>query len=208
MKKLLILGAGGHGKVIAEIAEALGVYETVDFADDNSVNAVGRLSDLEKLHKLYDCAFVGIGDNRLRGELINKLEKIGYEVPVLIHPTAYVSKSATIEKGSVLEPMSVVNANTYVGAGCIISVGAVVDHDVTIGNFCHINAGAIIKAGGKIDDFRKLEAGEIFFGYDAARVNNTITLDDNNPFAKHYPEQACKKSSYLSKKKGGMMHNV
>lgn len=57
MKKLLIIGAGGHGKVTAEIAEALGVYETVDFADDNSPNAVGSITELERLHKLYDCAF-------------------------------------------------------------------------------------------------------------------------------------------------------
>ena len=51
MKKLLIIGAGGHGKVTAEIAEALGVYETVDFADDNSPNAVGRITELERLHR-------------------------------------------------------------------------------------------------------------------------------------------------------------
>lgn len=167
MKKLLVIGAGGHGRVTAEIAEALGVYETVDFADDNNPNAVGRITELEILHKLYDCAFVGIGDNRLRAELIKKLEEIGYEVPVLIHPTAYVSKSATIERGTVLEPKSIVNANTHVGAGCIISVGAIVDHDVKLGSCCHINAGAIVKAGAKINDFRKLEVGEVVLGYDA-----------------------------------------
>lgn len=197
LKKLLIIGAGGHGKVTAEIAEALGVYETVDFADDNNSNAVGRIADLERLHKLYDCAFVGIGDNRLRAELINKLEEIGYEVPVLIHPTAYVSKSATIEKGSILEPMSLVNANTYVGAGCIISVGAIVDHDVMLESCCHINAGAIVKAGAKIDEFRKLEAGEVVLGYDTARVNCFTAPDSNSAFAKQYREQNGEEISFF-----------
>lgn len=59
---------------------------------------MGKISDLERLHEIYDSAFVGIGDNHLRKELIYKLETIGYEVPVLIHPTAYVSKSRYIEK--------------------------------------------------------------------------------------------------------------
>ena len=170
MKKLLIIGAGGHGRVVAEIAEATGLYEIIDFVDDNSPNAVGRITALENLYKEYDSAFVGIGDNHLRFELIHKLEAIGYEVPVLIHPTAYVSKSATIEKGTVLEPKAVVNTNTYIGLGCIISVGAIVDHDVKIGTCCHINAGAVVKAGGEIEDFRKLEAGEVVLGYASARV--------------------------------------
>ena len=197
MKKLLIIGAGGHGKVTAEIAEALGVYETVDFADDNSPNAVGRITELERLHKLYDCAFVGIGDNRFRAELIKRLEEIGYEVPVLIHPTAYVSKSATIEKGTVLEPKSIVNANTFVGEGCIISVGAIVDHDVKIGKYCHINSGAIVKAGADIEDFRKLEAGEVVLGYDAARVKSFSAPDSNSAFAKQYREQNGKEISFF-----------
>ena len=197
MKKLLIIGAGGHGKVVAETAEASGIYETVDFADDYSPNAVGKISDLERLHNLYDCAFVGIGDNRLRAELINKLEKIGYEVPVLIHPTAFVSKSATIEKGTVLEPMSVVNASAYVGTGCIISVGAIVDHDVKLGSCCHINAGAIVKAGAEIEDFRKLEAGVTVSANDTFRVKSFTTPDSNSTFAKQYREQTGQEISFF-----------
>lgn len=161
MKKLLIIGAGGHGRVVAETAEAIGIYETIDFIDDNKPNVIGRIADLDTLDKQYDSAFVGIGDNRLRFELINKLEKIGYEVPTLIHPAAYVSPSATIEKGTIIEPKSVVNANSYIGMGCILSVGAIVDHDAKIGKCCHINAGAIIKSVTEVEDFRKLEAGEV-----------------------------------------------
>ncbi len=172
LRKLLIVGAGGHGHVVSEVAVATGEYEAIDFADDNSSEAVGKIADLGTLHELYGCAFVGIGNNRLRGELIHKLEKIGYEIPVLIHPTAYVSKSAKIEKGTVIEPKALVNANSNVGVGCIVSVGAIIDHDVKLGDFVHANAGSIVKAGGKIESFRKLEAGEIVLGYEAARVKH------------------------------------
>ena len=182
MKKLLIIGHGGHGIVTAETAEATGLYETIDFADDNDPNAVGKIEDLEYLHKQYDCAFVGIGDNLLRAKLIHKLETIGYEIPVLIHPTAYVSKSATIEKGTVLEPKSIVNANTYSIFVSIISVGAIIDHNAKIGSCCHVNAGAIVKAGGEVENFKKLEAGEVVLGYEAARVSSTAVPDGNSVF--------------------------
>lgn len=173
MKRLLIVGGGGHGKVVKEVAEAIGKYDGIDFADDNSPDAVGKISDLEELRKHYDSAFVGIGNNHLRGELIHKLEEIGYKIPVLIHPTAYVSKSARIEKGTVVEPKALVNANTYVGEGCIISVGAIIDHDVELGECVHANAGSIVKAGATVESERKLEAGEVVLGYETAIVRRT-----------------------------------
>ncbi len=164
MKKLLIIGAGGHGRVVAEVAEATGKYEVIRFVDDNCQDAVGKISDLAVLHENYDSAFVGIGDNRLRGVLIRQLEEIGYEVPVLIHPTAYVSKSAKIKKGTVVEPKALVNANSRIGTGCIISVGAIIDHNVELGDCVHTNAGAIVKAGATVESERKLEAGEVVPG--------------------------------------------
>lgn len=194
---LLILGAGGHGRVVKEVAEVTGRYNRIDFVDDHRDIAVGKISDLETLHKSYDSAFVGIGDNHLRNELIYGLETIGYEIPVLIHPTAYVSESCHIGKGTIVEPMAVMNANTQVGIGCIISVGAIVDHDVVLGNCVHINAGAIVKAGGKVESERKLEAGEVVLGYKEAVVKpavkstakpSTKSADSNSDCAKEYRE--------------------
>lgn len=166
---LLIIGAGGHGKVVAEIAADCG-YEQIDFLDDNSPEAIGKISDLEKFIGQYERAFVGIGNNRFRGELIEKLESVGYKVPVLIHSTAYISRTAKIEKGTVVEPKAIVNANTVIHTGCIISVGAIVDHDVVIEKCCHINAGAIVKAGATVEEYTKLEAGEVKLGYQQAIV--------------------------------------
>lgn len=169
MKRLLIIGAGGHGKVVAEVAQDIG-YEKIAFLDDNSPEAIGRISDIEKFCNQYSDAFVAIGNNKLRSELLQKLQSCGYTVPVLIHPSAYVSRTATLGSGTVVEPKAIVNANSHIGEGCIISIGSIVDHDVEIGACCHINAGAIVKAGGKIDSFRKLEAGEVVLGYKSAIV--------------------------------------
>ena len=154
-KRMLVLGAGGHGKVVREVALSLfnidgtSVYESVDFLDDNSVEAIGKIADLEKL--------------------LDQAENLGFHIPVLIHTSAYISPSAVIEAGTVVEPKAIVNANTVVHRGCIISVGAIVDHDVVVSEFVHVNAGAIVKAGAKVESSRKLEAGEVVLGYGTAQ---------------------------------------
>lgn len=169
--KLLILGAGGHGKVVKEVAEAMcddsenQFYSGIDFLDDNASEAIGKISDLEKWHDSYDHVFVGIGNNAVRKRLLEKLTELNCQIPVLIHPTAYISKSAVVKIGTVVEPMAIVNANTTVEQGSIISVGSIVDHDVVVESCCHVNAGAICKAGSRIETGRKLEAGEVVIGY-------------------------------------------
>ena len=170
-KSLLILGAGGHGKVVAEIAADLGFAKT-DFLDDNSPEAIGSVKNLPELGKDYDYIFCGIGNNQLRKRLLEQIQKLPYKnkIPTLIHPTAYVSRTAQIKPGTVVEPKAIVNAGSRIGEGCIISVGAIVDHDTHIGTCVHVNAGAIVKAGGTVADFEKLEAGRVVLGYEAARV--------------------------------------
>ena len=174
-KRLLILGAGGHGKVVREVALSLlnidgkALYEAVDFLDDNSVDAIGKIADLGKYKEKYSDVFCGIGNNTVRKQLLDQSEELAYSIPVLIHPTAYISPSAVIEAGTVVEPKAIVNANTVVHRGCIISVGAIVDHDVSVNEFVHVNAGAIVKAGARVESGRKLEAGEVVLGYSAAQ---------------------------------------
>ena len=138
-KNLLILGAGGHGKVVKEIAEALG-YTNIAFLDDNSAEAIGKIADSKAFVNQFQEAFVGIGNNKFRGELLTRLEQEGFIIPVITHPTAYVSKSAVIGKGTVVEPMAIVNANSKIDTGCIVSVGSIVDHDVVLEDCVHVNA--------------------------------------------------------------------
>lgn len=165
---MLIIGAGSHGKVVCEIAQSLG-YEKIDYIDDNFKGAIGKIAGIEKFLE-YENAFCRIGNNVLRGEILERLRHIGYSVPILIHPTAYVDPSASIENGTVVEPKAIVNANSIIKTGAIISVGSIVDHDSLVGKCSHINAGAIVKAGGTVEAYMKLEAGEVKLGYPTAIV--------------------------------------
>lgn len=162
--KLLILGAGGHGKVVAEVAADCG-YDEIAFLDDHNAEAIGPVSSYAQYVTKFDAAFVGIGNNAVRCELLEKLSAAGFEIPVLIHPTAYVSPTATVGAGTVIEPKALVNTNADISKGCIISVGAIVDHDTVLGRCCHVNAGAIVKAGGRVESLEKLEAGQVVLGY-------------------------------------------
>ena len=162
---LLIIGAGGHGRVVAEVAAACG-YQKIDFLDDRPAEGViGTLEEIEAKASKYDSVIVAIGNNKVRKDIQGRLERMGAGVATLIHPTAYISPSAGVDIGTVIEPKAIVNAHSSIGKGCIISVGSIVDHDVAVGDFAHINAGAICKAGSHIEAGRKLEAGEILHGY-------------------------------------------
>lgn len=162
MGKLLIIGAGGHGKVIRELAESTGVYDAIDFIDDNSVTAIGRVDDLEKFRSKYQNALVSIGNNELRAKLYKKIVELGYEIPILIHSTAYISESCQIGRGTVVEPKAIINSNVLIGEGCIISPGTIIDHDVVLGEYVHANSGSIIMAGSTVDSFSKIDAGCVF----------------------------------------------
>ena len=141
------------------------LYTAINFLDDTVSNAVGKMAELESIGRNYDAIFCGIGSNMFRRELLERVSKMGKEIPVLIHPSAYISPSAIVEKGTIVEPKAIVNAGAVVRQGSIISVGAIVDHDVVVESYSHVNAGAICKAGSHIESGRKLEAGEVVLGY-------------------------------------------
>lgn len=104
-------------------------------------------------------------------ECISKIKEIGYEIPVLLHSTAHVSKSAEVDKGIVVESHALINVNTTIGEGCIVSVGTIIDHNVVVEDDVHANAGTIIKASAEILALPKLEAGEVVLGYGSARIH-------------------------------------
>ena len=155
---LLVVGAGAHGLVVAELAQALG-YGRVDFADDSSPLAIGPLSDLPALVPRYDAVAVSIGNLPFRQELLDRLEAIPAPLPPLVHPSAYVSPSAHIAPGALVLPGAVVNANAVVGKGAIVSAGAVVDHDAALGPCAHLDAGAVLAARAAVPPLTKIPAG-------------------------------------------------
>ncbi len=162
---LLILGAGGHGRVVADVARSTGAFDRVAFLDDAAEGALAPLSEYARFRSDFDVAAVGIGNNALRLELLLKLRAAGYKTPPLISPRAYVSPDAKVGDGTVIEPMAIVNREATLGIGVIVSVGAIVDHNATVGDGAHINAGAICKAGSHVPEKVKLDAGEVVRGY-------------------------------------------
>ncbi len=156
---LLILGAGQYGALVYEIAESLDCYEKIDFLDDHpSEKTVGVFVDSKRLIDVYDHAVVAIGNSPLRLSLLETLKKIGYTIPVLIHPKAYVSRSASIGEGSIIEPLAVVQTEACVGRGCLISAGAVVNHNAHIEDGCHIDCNATVSAGSLVECGTKIVA--------------------------------------------------
>ena len=150
MKRLAIIGASGHGKVVAEIAELLG-WHSIDFFDAKwpSLSKISKWpvigDDREYINRAdeYSDVFVAIGDNLIRSQII---EQVDAQVSV-VHPSAVISSSAVLGKGVVVMAGAVVNADVRIANGCIINTGATIDHDCSIGAYCHISPGANIAGG-------------------------------------------------------------
>lgn len=151
MKRLLILGAGGHGKVVAEIATFMNKWDEISFLDDNielsEVNGyrvIGTISDYNLYKNQYKYAFVAIGNNKLRLNLIEELIENEFEIPILIHPFTAVSNKVEVDIGTVIIAGAIINTNTSIGKGCIINTTSSVGHDCIVRDGVHISSGANI----------------------------------------------------------------
>ena len=165
MNKLLIIGAGAHSEVVREVAKSCGYSEFVFVDDSEDLLSSGRAqyntAALSWLGKDYEDAFVSVGNNQVRKFMYDLLAKNGYNIPSLIHPTAYISPTAVIGKGSLIGPMSIINSNAIIGQGCILSCSAVVDHNVIVSDFAHIDAGAVCESYSTVDLYAKISAGTV-----------------------------------------------
>ena len=160
-KKLLILGAGQYGQVLKEVALATNRYSRISFLDDTpSENVIGELKDYKMFTDQFSDAIVAIGNPDIRMHWLDELSGY-YQIPVIIHPTAYVSPSAKIGKGSIVEPLSIIHTSVKVGEGCIISAGAVVNHNSILSKGVHCDCGCVIPARSEIEPMRKVVQGEI-----------------------------------------------
>ena len=155
MSGLLILGAGGHAKVVAETALASGVASSVAFLDDRCTGlnvclpvlgwpVMGPLvlSLQAETAAQFDAAVVAIGHAATRLHWIQQLQNAGYHLPVLVHPTAWVSPSAQLGPASVVSAHAAVQAEASIGTGAILNTGCSVDHDAQLADGVHICPGA------------------------------------------------------------------
>ena len=153
-KRLLIVGAGGHGKVVADIAMKMSLWESIAFLDDN--DSLGEVLGLKVIDKATEATkyvrdsdlFVAIGNDTIRERTQRELESTGAELPVLIHPHAVIAQDVELGVGSVVMAGVVINSCTRIGRGCIINTGATIGHDNIIEDFVHVSPG--VNTGGSV----------------------------------------------------------
>lgn len=162
IQNLLILGAGQYGRVVKETAEAMGCFSRIEFLDDNSPIAIGKLQDFEDYVHAYHCAFVAMGNPQIRKTWLDRLEQAGFELPVLIHPKAYVSASAQLGKVTIVEPMAVVNSEAVVERGCLVCAGSVINHNAHIMPVCQIDCNAVVASNTVVPEGTKVFSGTVF----------------------------------------------
>ena len=148
--KLLVAGAGGHGRVVADIAATDPAWTEIAFVDDGMPIAaivgawpvVGRITELGTLAGRYDACMPALGDAKLRLAHVEAAMKAGLRVPVIVHPRAWVSPRAELGAGTVVCAGAMVNIGATIGRGCIVNTGASVDHDCRLADGVHVCPGA------------------------------------------------------------------
>lgn len=174
MKKLIIIGASGQGKVVADIAIRNGYDEICFLDDDDNLTECGGYPVIGKssTYTEYDSdIFVAIGDSRVREKITKQLEDSNKNIPILIHPNATVASDVTIGRGTVVAAGAVINPGTVIGKGCIINTCSSVDHDCRIGDYVHIAVGSHITGMVNIGNGTWIGAG--------ATVINNVDICEN-----------------------------
>jgi len=150
--RLLIYGAGGHAKVVADAVFRLADHELAGFVDDDTARVgnpffgstvLGTRSDLCRLRDAgIDWAIPAIGENEARLRALRALQEARFRIGVVVHPSAVVAVSVRLGAGTFVAAGSVINPACTLGEGCIVNTGATIDHDCRIADGVHIAPGA------------------------------------------------------------------
>jgi sugar O-acyltransferase (sialic acid O-acetyltransferase NeuD family) len=158
MKKILLIGGGGHCKSVIDVIEQGDEFQIIGIVDKPellgtkvlSYPIIGNDSDLANLAKKYHYALVTVGRIKspaLRIKLFDLAIKSGFVIPFVISPRAYVSKHAVVSKGTVVMHDALINAHAKIGQNCIINSKALIEHDAIIEDHCHISTASVINGG-------------------------------------------------------------
>lgn len=174
MKQLVIIGASGHGKVVADIAKKKGYNEIVFLDDNENLTECGGYPVIGRSSRFieYNCdMIVAIGNSKIRQKIQEKLVLAGKDVPILIHPNAVIGENVKIYSGTVIMAGAIINSGSVIGKGCIVNTGASVDHDNLLGNFVHISVGAHLAGTVIVGD-------RTWIGIGAVVSNNVLITGD------------------------------
>jgi sugar O-acyltransferase (sialic acid O-acetyltransferase NeuD family) len=161
-ERLLILGAGGHAAVVADTARSAGFEVVGHLDDDDGVERLGPIADLPKIVAAHGgCLAVhaAVGCPTLRREWLEVAGEL--PAPPIVHASAVVSPSATLDEGVLVGPRAVVNARARLGRGVIVNSGAIVEHDCRLDAFCHAAPGSVICGGATIGAAALVGAGAV-----------------------------------------------
>lgn len=180
-QNLLILGAGQYGQMAYEIAKSMGVFTKINFLDDAAFAAqsqsaqpsnepssaaepavIGRVGDFENFLPEYRYGFVAIGNPDIRRKLTEMIEASCVTPAILVHPTAYVSPSAQLQRGCCIEPHATVQTNAVVAKCSFVASGAVIRHDAFVGEFCHVDCNAVVESLAIVPAGTKIGCNSVF----------------------------------------------
>lgn len=184
--KLLLIGGGGHCRSAIDVIEQENRYSIAGIIDKKELigqkifgyEIIGSDDNLNDLFHSFKYAIVTVGQIKspnIRIKLFNHLKSIGFTIPFIVSPRAYVSKHAFIGEGSIIMHNALINANATIGDNCIINTKALIEHDCIIEDHCHISTGAIVNGETVI------KRGT-FFGSNA--VSKEVTLIKERSFIK------------------------
>jgi sugar O-acyltransferase (sialic acid O-acetyltransferase NeuD family) len=156
MSSLLIIGAGDHGRVVADTAETIERWSDIAFLDDRAADlsvvdglpVLGPISALASVGAEFSEVVVAVGDNAKRMLLLQQVMSRGLTLALVVHHSAAISRRARLGPGTVVLAQCAVNAGASLGEGCIVNTGATVDHDDVIGACVHLSPG--VHLGGNV----------------------------------------------------------
>ena len=175
-KPILLIGGGGHCKSCIDVIEQEGKYQIAGIVDVAGkvgqtilgYPIIGTDDDLPELVQKYPNVLITIGQIKtadLRIKVYNQAKKLNAQFPVIVAPTAYVSKHATIGDGTIVMHQALINAEAKIGVNCIINSKALIEHEAVVGDHCHISTGS--KVNGQV-----AISNECFIGSSATLANN------------------------------------
>lgn len=180
--QLAIYGKSGHGKVVADIANLNGFIDILWIDDNPSLKDCLSFEDFLAASSHLPVA-LGIGGNRLRQAVTQKLQQHNIAIQTLIHPTASISPSATIGTGTVIMPHVTINADTILGDGTIVNSNAVIEHDCIIGAYTHVSPGSSLAGGVNIGALTHIGIGasviqEVIIGDSVTLGAGSVVISD------------------------------
>ena len=174
-ERLLLIGAGGFGRMVAE--QAMLQYDCA-FVDDGrpvdveicGIPVAGGLADLPELRKEYDLLVVGIGNNRFRAQVYEKAKVLGFAFPDIVAPSAYISPYAKLGCGCVVLQNTCVQNGTSVGNGVLLNAGTEVHCDAAVGDYALIYTNSVVRTGATVGNFARIGSN--------CTICNNVTVPD------------------------------